>query len=75
LLALQWDFIFFTGSPGGGRIVSTAAAKHLTPTVMELGGKAPVVVTQSTASINEAAKRIVLGKVSHGGNSRAGQGE
>jgi len=50
------------GSPGVGRIVSRAAAEHLTPTVMELGGKAPVVVCDSVASIKECAKRIAFGK-------------
>eukprot|EP00613_Pedinella_sp_CCMP2098_P072380 CAMPEP_0171919598 /NCGR_PEP_ID=MMETSP0993-20121228/18298_1 /TAXON_ID=483369 /ORGANISM="non described non described, Strain CCMP2098" /LENGTH=549 /DNA_ID=CAMNT_0012556307 /DNA_START=8 /DNA_END=1657 /DNA_ORIENTATION=- len=69
LLALQWDFIFFTGSPAVGKIVSLAAAKHLTPTVMELGGKAPVVVTESVMSIDEAAKRIVLGKFINAGQT------
>ncbi|KAG8945083.1 hypothetical protein FRC04_001244 [Tulasnella sp. 424] len=42
LLDLQWDHIVFTGSPAVGKIVSAAAAKHLTPTTLELGGKNPV---------------------------------
>jgi aldehyde dehydrogenase (NAD+) len=45
-----------------GRIVSRAAAEHLTPTVMELGGKAPVVVCASVASVAECANRIAFGK-------------
>lgn len=50
------------GSPAVGRVVSRAAAEHLTPTVMELGGKAPAVVCQSVASVRECAKRIAFGK-------------
>ena len=69
LLALSFDFIFFTGSPTVGRIVSRAAAEHLTPTVMELGGKAPVVVDASVASVDEAARRIVLGKFINAGQT------
>ncbi|MBO7343690.1 MAG: aldehyde dehydrogenase family protein, partial [Alistipes sp.] len=41
LLAQRYDVIFFTGSPSLGRIVMQAAAKHLTPVVLELGGKSP----------------------------------
>ena len=44
LLAQQWDFIFFTGSPAVGKIVHQAAAKNLTPCVLELGGKNPTIV-------------------------------
>ena len=62
LLACKWDFIFFTGSPRVGQVVMRAAAEHLTPTVMELGGKAPVVVGPSCASVKEAARRIAMGK-------------
>ena len=39
LLTFKYDLIFFTGGPGIGKIIATAAAKHLTPTVLELGGK------------------------------------
>lgn len=60
--SLKWDFIFFTGSPGVGRIVSKAAAEHLTPTVMELGGKAPVILDQSVVHVGEAARRVAWGK-------------
>ncbi|KAG8948200.1 hypothetical protein FRC00_008748, partial [Tulasnella sp. 408] len=42
LLDLQWDHIIFTGSPAVGKVVSAAAAKHLTPITLELGGKNPV---------------------------------
>eukprot|EP01083_Nonionella_stella_P008449 24383_1 len=44
LLTHKYDLIFFTGGPNIGKIIATAAAKHLTPTVLELGGKNPVVV-------------------------------
>ncbi|HMS52819.1 MAG TPA: aldehyde dehydrogenase family protein, partial [Chitinophagales bacterium] len=44
LLQHKWDFIFFTGSSKVGKIVYQAAAKHLTPVVLELGGKSPVIV-------------------------------
>ena len=45
LLARRYDYIFFTGSPRVGRIVMEAAAKHLTPVTLELGGKSPAIVT------------------------------
>ncbi|EPS67420.1 aldehyde dehydrogenase, partial [Genlisea aurea] len=46
LLEQKWDKIFYTGSSRIGRIVSTAAAKHLTPVLLELGGKCPAVVDE-----------------------------
>jgi len=58
LLATQWDFIYFTGSPRVGRIVAKAAAEYMTPTALELGGKAPAVVHES-AAIREAARRLI----------------
>ncbi|KAJ0972067.1 hypothetical protein J5N97_020026 [Dioscorea zingiberensis] len=61
LLEQKWDKIFFTGNPKIGRIIMTAAAKNLTPVVLELGGKAPVVV-DSNCDLKVAAKRIVVGK-------------
>src|SRR5690606_12841600 len=45
ILKLKFDKIFFTGSPRVGRVVYEAAAKHLTPVTLELGGKSPVIVT------------------------------
>ncbi len=39
LLKLKWDFIFYTGNGTVGRIIAKAAAEHLTPSVLELGGK------------------------------------
>ncbi len=61
LLRQRWDYIFFTGSIAVGKIVAKAAAEHLTPTTLELGGKNPCIVDE-TANINLAAKRIVWGK-------------
>ena len=61
LLEQKFDFIFFTGSQFVGKEVLRHAAEHLTPTVLELGGKSPCIV-DSTADIKLAAKRIVFGK-------------
>ncbi len=61
LLEQRFDHIFYTGSTGVGRIVYEAAAKHLTPVVLELGGKSPVVVHNS-AKIDVAARRVAWGK-------------
>lgn len=61
LLHKKFDFIFFTGSTGVGKEVLRNAAEHLTPVVLELGGKSPCIV-DSTAKVKLAAKRIVFGK-------------
>ncbi|OIV97945.1 hypothetical protein TanjilG_12702 [Lupinus angustifolius] len=61
LLQQKWDKIFYTGNGRVGRIVMTAAAKHLTPVVLELGGKSPVVV-DSDVNLEVAARRIISGK-------------
>ena len=61
LLEQKFDFIFFTGSQNVGREVLRHAAEHLTPAVLELGGKSPCIV-DSTAKLKLAAKRIVFGK-------------
>lgn len=68
LLALKWNFIFFTGSVSVGKIVHQAAAKHLTPVVLELGGKNPCIV-ESSAKIQLTAKRIVWGKFLNAGQT------
>lgn len=68
ILKLKFDKIFFTGSPKVGQIVYEAAAKHLTPVVLELGGKSPAIVT-STANFEVAAKRIVWGKFLNSGQT------
>lgn len=61
LLEQKWDKIFYTGSGRVGRIVMAAAAKHLTPVILELGGKCPAVVDSNT-DLQVSAKRIIAGK-------------
>ncbi|EMD36330.1 hypothetical protein CERSUDRAFT_95663 [Gelatoporia subvermispora B] len=61
LLDMKWDHIFFTGGTRIGRIVASAAAKHLTPVTLELGGKSPVIV-DGEFDLKLAAKRILYGK-------------
>jgi len=61
LLRKRWDHIFFTGSPAVGKVVMKAAAEHLTSVTLELGGKSPVII-DSTADLDEAAKKIAWGK-------------
>ncbi len=68
LLEYRFDKIFFTGSARVAKIVSAAAAKHLTPVTLELGGKSPAIVSQSS-DIKVAAKRIVWGKFLNGGQT------
>jgi aldehyde dehydrogenase (NAD+) len=61
LLKERWDYIMYTGGVRVAKIVAQAAAEHLTPTMLELGGKNPCVVDH-TAQIQVAARRIVFGK-------------
>lgn len=68
LLAQPFDCIFFTGSPAIGRKVMHAAAEHLTPVTLELGGKSPCII-DSTADIKVAARRIAFGKVTNAGQT------
>lgn len=68
LLEERWDLIFFTGSPALGRIVMGAAARNLTPVVLELGGKSPCIVDKD-ADIKTAAKRIAWGKSLNAGQT------
>jgi aldehyde dehydrogenase (NAD+) len=68
LLAERWDHIFFTGSTAVGRVVAEAAAKHLTPTVLELGGKSPTYV-HASADLEVAARRIAWGKFLNAGQT------
>ncbi|MGO4911110.1 aldehyde dehydrogenase [Leeuwenhoekiella sp. W20_SRS_FM14] len=68
LLSLRWDYIFFTGSPKVGQIVYEAAAKYLTPVTLELGGKNPCIV-DNTTPLKLAAKRIVWGKFVNAGQT------
>ncbi|KAL3525325.1 hypothetical protein ACH5RR_013697 [Cinchona calisaya] len=63
LLQQKWDKIFFTGSPQVGRVIMSAAAKHLTPVTLELGGKCPTILDSLPDSDLEVAiKRIAGGK-------------
>lgn len=68
LLDEPFDYIFFTGSPAVGHDVMRAAAERLTPVTLELGGKSPVIVTES-ADILVAARRIAFGKVLNAGQT------
>lgn len=68
LLKEKFDYIFFTGSVAVGKVVMEAAAKHLTPVSLELGGKSPCIVDK-TANIRLAAKRIVWGKFLNAGQT------
>jgi aldehyde dehydrogenase (NAD+) len=61
LLAQRFDHIFYTGNGTVGRVVMTAAAAHLTPVTLELGGKSPVIIDAS-ANLRVAARRIAWGK-------------
>jgi aldehyde dehydrogenase (NAD+) len=67
LLAQKWDLIFFTGSPPVGKIIHQAAAEHLTPCVLELGGKNPTIV-HSSADLPSAARRIAYGRYMNSGH-------
>ena len=68
LLEQRWDMIFFTGSPSFGRAVMAAAAKNLTPVVLELGGKSPCIIDKD-ADIEGAAKRVAWGKSLNAGQT------
>jgi aldehyde dehydrogenase (NAD+) len=68
LLAQRWDHIFYTGNERVGQIVMAAAAKHLTPVTLELGGKSPVLVDAS-ADIEVTAARIAWGKFLNAGQT------
>lgn len=68
LLEQRWDHIFFTGSTRVGREVMRAAARHLTPVTLELGGKSPAIVDRS-ARIDVTARRIAWGKLLNAGQT------
>ncbi len=68
LLEEKFDYIFFTGSVAVGKVVMEAAAQHLTPVTLELGGKSPVIV-DATADIQLAARRVAFGKVLNAGQT------
>ena len=66
LLVQKFDLIFYTGGERVGRVVMAAAAKHLTPVVLELGGQNPCIVDE-TADLAVAARRIVWGRFLNAG--------
>lgn len=68
LLKEPFDYIFFTGSVGVGKIVMEAAAKQLTPLTLELGGKSPCIVHKD-AKLDVTARRIVWGKFLNAGQT------
>jgi aldehyde dehydrogenase (NAD+) len=68
LLKLDWDLVFFTGSTVVGKKIAEAAAKNLTPVVLELGGKCPAIVHRD-ANLRVAARRIAWGKLINTGQT------
>ena len=68
LLDERFDIIFFTGSPELGRKVMAAAARHITPVVLELGGKSPCILDKY-ADMEIAARRIAWGKTLNAGQT------
>ena len=68
LLEQRWDVIFFTGSPALAKTVMSAAAKHLTPIVLELGGKSPCIIDKN-ADLHTTAKRLAWGKTLNSGQT------
>ncbi|MCQ4085436.1 aldehyde dehydrogenase [Saccharibacillus sp. JS10] len=68
LLREKFDYIFFTGSTQVGKVVMRAAAEHLTPTTLELGGKSPSIV-HADANLKSAAQSIVRGKFLNAGQT------
>lgn len=68
LIHSSFDYIFFTGSIGVGKVIMRAAAERLTPITLELGGKSPTIVDH-TADLELAAKRIVWGKFNNNGQT------
>lgn len=68
LLAQRFDHIFFTGGTAIGKVVMSAAAQHLTPVTLELGGKSPCLVDREV-DVATAARRIVWGKFTNAGQT------
>jgi aldehyde dehydrogenase (NAD+) len=68
LLEQRFDKIFYTGNSRVARIVMTAAARHLTPVILELGGKSPCIVDRS-ARLDVTARRVVFGKFVNAGQT------
>ncbi|MDR2466887.1 MAG: aldehyde dehydrogenase [Prevotellaceae bacterium] len=68
LLSRKFDLLFFTGSPDTGKAVMRAAAEHLTPVILELGGKSPCIVDER-ANLELAARRVAWGKTVNAGQT------
>lgn len=68
LLKLPFDHIFYTGSPGVGKIVMKAAADNLSSVTLELGGKSPAIIDE-TANLKATAKKIAWGKFINAGQT------
>lgn len=68
LLEQKFDMIHYTGSEQVGKIIAQAAAKQLTPVILELGGKSPCIV-DSTADMEVSARRIIWGKFTNAGQT------
>lgn len=68
LLSLPFDFIFFTGSPNVGKVVMQAAAQHLTPVILELGGKCPLIVLPD-ADLDQVVEQLMFGKFINSGQT------
>lgn len=68
LLKQRFDHIFFTGSTAVGKIIMRAAAEHLTPVTLELGGKSPCVIDEG-ADLESAARRLIWGKSLNAGQT------
>lgn len=68
LLAQKWDYIFFTGSVPVGKIIAKAAAEHMTPVTLELGGKNPCII-DDTVNLKLTARRLVWGKFLNAGQT------
>ncbi len=68
LLEEKFDYIFFTGSTAVGRVIMSAAARHLTPVTLELGGKSPTIVDEDV-DLNYGIKRIAWGKFFNAGQT------
>ena len=68
ILEPVYDYIFFTGSKGVGKVIMAKAAENLTPVSLELGGKSPCIIEKS-ADIPYAARRIIWGKFLNGGQT------
>ncbi|MGV6832142.1 MAG: aldehyde dehydrogenase [bacterium] len=68
LLNMRWDYIYFTGSVPVGKIIAKAAAVHMTPVTLELGGKSPCIIDDSV-NVKLVARRIVWAKLLNAGQT------